>query len=52
MKDVIIPSQAQVGLTLVQIRSRVKLTPGTQQELWRLQRTLLEQGSFVKGAKP
>jgi len=52
MRNVIIPSQAHVGLTCVQIRSRVKLTPGAQQELWRLQRTLLEQGSFAEGAEP
>ncbi len=44
--------QEQLGLTKLQSRSGLKLTPGAQQELWRLERTLLEQGTLAEGAEP
>ena len=52
MNNLMISRQAQLGLTKLQNRSGVKLTPGAQQELWRLERSLLEQCSLADGAEP
>jgi hypothetical protein len=52
MNKFIIQRQAQLGLTKLQNCSGVKLTPGAQQELWRLVRSLLEQCSLADGAEP
>ena len=46
-----IQRQAKDGLTRTNHRLESKLTPAVQQELLRLERTLLEQGSFASGAE-
>lgn len=52
MSNIIIHRQAQLDLTKLQNCSGVKFTPGAQQELWRLVRSLLEQCSLADGAEP
>ena len=51
-KKILFHRHSKLDLTQFQYRCGVKLTHGAQQELLRLERTLLEQGSFADGAEP